>query len=190
MYHRVQRLEVQPFVAWDLFQVVFLGYRGVAPPLIRCDLGILGYVQGEHSLELLCREVLYPVGVHAPYLAVLGKLHGARDLFLLAVIAAPHLADLPAAHNELVHVDDAVHGVVATGGHGLPYLVHEEPRGLFGHTVANAHVTGRQALGGGRHLKANVEGLANPEPYPVEEGCPPSPIRCGYRCCMSVNGPP
>jgi len=97
-------LEVHPPVAGDLFYIVFPDQGTVAPPLVGryfrvpCDMGI------EHLLELLCRIVLDLHRVHPPYLALVGQLHRADRLFLLAVVAPAHLALFPASRHELVYM--------------------------------------------------------------------------------------
>src|SRR5680860_216268 len=180
-----ERLEVQSAVARYLFDVVLFCQRPVATPYVGGDLGVQAHIRVEQHLEVLAGKVVDLHRVHPPYLSAVGQLYGAHGLFLLAVVAPPYLALFPAADHELVDMDRTVHGMVPTGLHGLPDLVHEKAGGLFGDPEAHARIACREALGGGRHLETDEKCLAHPEPYPMKE-CTGSG---GLRMSADVAGP-
>ncbi|PIB28398.1 hypothetical protein BFP77_09480 [Maribacter sp. 4U21] len=159
----MQRLEVGPLRTFYLVYIVDLCDGPVPLPFVRGHLGLPADMVDEDILQRPCREVLDAHGVHAPDLTFRGKLHGRDRLLFLGIVAAPYLSLLDPAEHELVDVHRAVHRVVPAGRHGLPYLEHEQAGGLFGDTVAHAHVTGRQALCTGRHLETDEKGLSKTE---------------------------
>ncbi len=79
-------------------------------------------------------------------------------------VAAPLLAVLLSAHEELLHMHVPLHWVLPAALHGLPDLPHEEPRSGLAYPVQFADLDAGHPLGGGRHLENDKERLEQPEP--------------------------